>query len=122
MLNSQVNLNSLDIQQARIKFILFKSKLRSILYGGTLDDTLLSPRDNALGQWLYTSALNKYSYIPEIRELERLNVHVTRQAQDLVNLYKRGKIEEARNGLGNLDFTEEELTRLISVIQTKAAA
>lgn len=122
MLQSQVDLNSLDIQQARIKFILFKSKLRSTLYGGQLDKTLVSPRENILGQWLYSSALQKYSYIPEIRELEKLNLSIINKATSLVNLYQSGQIEEARNGLATLDLDEAELLKLLKVIGQKAAA
>lgn len=122
MLQSQVDLNSLDIQQARIKFILFKSKLRSALYGGQLDETLVSPRENILGQWLYSSALQKYSFIPEIRELEKLNLSIITKATSLINLYKRGLIDEARNGLAILDLDEAELLKLLKVIGQKAAA
>ncbi|MGV3540752.1 MAG: hypothetical protein ACO1OQ_13140 [Rufibacter sp.] len=119
MFNSQVSLTSLDIQQARIKFILFKSKLRSILYGGTLDESILSPRENVLGQWLYSSALHRYNHLSEVKELEKLNLYITSKASELVNLYRRGKIEEARSGLGYLEKNEDDLTRLLSTLQDK---
>jgi hypothetical protein len=120
MLQSHINLNSLDIQQARIKFILFKSKIRSILYGGTVDESILSPRDNVLGQWLYNTALNKYKYIPEMKDLERLNLTITRLAKELVDQYNRGRIEEARSGLSSLETSEEELIRLLTAIESKS--
>ena len=122
MLNTQVYLDRFDIQQARIKFILFKSKLRAILYGGGIGESILSPRENALGQWLYSEALRKYSTVPEVREIEKQNLAITNKANGLVNLYKIGKIEEARTGLRDLDQNEEELIRLLGVLQERAGA
>ncbi|AKQ45810.1 hypothetical protein TH63_09400 [Rufibacter radiotolerans] len=119
MLKSQDSLQSLDIKQARVKFILFKSKLRSILYGSSTDDSLFSARENSLGQWLYSSALTKYGHLPEIREIEKINLSITGKAKDLVNLYNGGKIDEARAGLTHLDGSERELIRLLEEIESK---
>ncbi|GAA4295933.1 hypothetical protein [Nibribacter koreensis] len=120
MLHKQDSLQSLDIKQARVKFILFKSKLRSILYGSSADDSVLSPRDNSLGQWLYASALAKYGHLAEIREIEKINLSISGIAKDLISLYKGGKIDEARSGLTHLDRWEEELIRLLDEIESKA--
>ncbi|GGK56120.1 CZB domain-containing protein [Rufibacter glacialis] len=122
MLYNQVNLDRFDIQQARIKFILFKSKLRAILYGGGMDESILSARENALGQWLYNDALKKYGTVPEVREIEKQNLAITSKAKGLVNLYKLGKIDEARTGLRDLDQNEEELNRILGVLQERTGA
>lgn len=118
MLNS-INLNSLDIQQALIKFILFKSKLRSVLCGSPPDETMLSPRENSLGQWLYTTGAKNYSHLSEVKEIENINFRIISLARELINLYNRGQMEEARKGLENLDASEKELIRLLSVIEQK---
>lgn len=119
MLSNSINLSSLDIQQARIKFILFKSKLRSVLYGSPPDETMLSPRENSLGQWLYNTGVKNYSQFSEIREIENLNLRVISQARELINLYNRGQMEEARKGLEKLDASEKELIRLLDDIKQK---
>ncbi|WP_210463886.1 CZB domain-containing protein [Rufibacter roseolus] len=110
----------MDIRQARVKFILFKSKLRSILYGSPSDGSVLSARENSLGQWLYSSALQNYGHLPQIREIEKINLSITSIAKGLVNLYKGGKIEEARTGLSHLDGCEKELIRLLTEIESNA--
>ena len=122
MFNNQENLNSLDIQQARVKFILFKSKLRSVLYGSALDESILSPRNTPLGHWLYNSALTKYSYIPEVQRVEKINNDVISKAKSLIDLYNSGKIEEARQGLESLHDLENELISLLGTIERKAVA
>lgn len=119
MFNKKENLISLDIQQARVKFILFKSKLRSILYGAAADDSIFSPRTTPLGQWLYEGALLKYNAIPEVREIERLNLTITNLATQLFQLFNEGKIEESRQGLEELNVSEDALIRLLGIIQNK---
>jgi hypothetical protein len=58
----------LDFDQARIKHMLFKSKLRSILYGSKTDELpILNEREYPVGKWLYGHALQKYNAIPEAR-------------------------------------------------------
>jgi len=68
-----MDIHSLDFQQARIKQILFKSQLRSVLYGvREADDSLFSPQGNALGQWLTGVVKPRYPARSEMREAERL--------------------------------------------------
>ena len=51
-----MDITNLDFQQARIKQVLFKSRLRSILYGvREADPSLFSLQQNPLGQWLTTT-------------------------------------------------------------------
>lgn len=92
-----------------------------MLYGSAVDASLLSHRENALGQWLYNHALQKYSGISELKDLERLHINILVKAQNLVDMYKSGKIEEARDGLRNLDSGELELNNLLDKIAQKVA-
>ncbi|WP_426061464.1 hypothetical protein [Hymenobacter sp. B1770] len=106
--------NSLDFQQARIKQILFKSQLRSVLYGvREADDALFSPQGNALGQWLSTVIKPKFPLRPEVREAERLLQDMLRTGHDLAAQYRRGHIEEARQGLTRIDRIGEQLVTVL---------
>ena len=106
--------NSLDFQQARIKQILFKSQLRSVLYGvREADDALFSPQGNALGQWLSTVIKPKFPLRAEVREAERLLQDMLRTGQDLAAQYRRGQIEEARQGLTQIDRIGEQLVTVL---------
>ena len=106
--------NSLDFQQARIKQILFKSQLRSVLYGvREADDALFSPQGNALGQWLSTVIKPKFPLRAEVREAERLLQNMLRTGQDLAAQYRRGQIEEARLGLTQIDRIGEQLVTVL---------
>lgn len=106
--------NSLDFQQARIKQILFKSQLRSVLYGVRApDDALFSPQGNALGQWLSDVIKPKFPLRPEVREAERLLQDMLRTARGLATQYGRGQIEEARQGLTQIDRIGEQLVAVL---------
>ena len=106
--------NFLDFQQARIKQILFKSQLRSVLYGvREADDALFSPQGNALGQWLSTVIKAKFPLRAEVREAERLLQDMLRTGHDLAAQYRRGQIEEARLGLTQIDRIGEQLVEVL---------
>ncbi|TYZ07415.1 hypothetical protein FY528_15235 [Hymenobacter lutimineralis] len=99
-----MDLTSLDFQQARIKQVLFKSRLRSVLYGvREAEPTLFSLRDNPLAQWLDATIKPTYGLLPETRELERAISQMLEVGQALVRQYQRGQLEEARAGLEQID-------------------
>jgi hypothetical protein len=115
--------NALNFQQARIKQILFKSQLRSVLYGvREASDALFSPRENALGQWLTTVVKPQYGARPEMREADRLLRQMLETGRELVTQYQRGHIEEARGGLGRIDAHGEQLLAVLSRLASGAQA
>jgi hypothetical protein len=109
-----MDFNTLDFQQARIKQILFKSQLRSVLYGvREADDALFSPQGNALGQWLSDVVKPRYPARPEVREAERLLQQMLNTGRELVTQYRRGQIEESRRGLSQIDGFGEQFVALL---------
>ena len=111
-------LSTLDFQQARIKQVLFKSRLRSVLYGvREADAALLSLAENPFGQWLTTVVKPHYSTRPEVRAMEQ-NLQATLQAsQALVTQYQRGQIEEARTGLATVNTYADKMEELLQALE-----
>ncbi len=107
----------LDFEQARTKHLLFKSRLRSILYGADVAEApVVSHEECTLGKWIYNHALDTYAFIPEMQQLEQVHKELHSVASRLVGFYKEGKINEARNGLDHIEkIAEELLTKLASV-------
>lgn len=110
-------LSSFDFQQARVKQVLFKSRLRSVLYGvREAEPELFSLTGNPLGQWIQLSLKPQLGTRPEVRELERTLQQMLQTGQDLARRYARGQIEESRAGLdqvnGYADHIETLLTQL----------
>lgn len=110
----------LDFEQARARHLLFKSRLRSILYGIEVDETsVVSHYECAVGKWIYGHALQDYGHIPEMHELEKVHAEIHTSAKDLIELYKRSKVEEARNGLEGMEKIADHLVRLLSIVEIK---
>ena len=114
-------LSSFDFQQARVKQVLFKSRLRSVLYGvREADDALFSLYHNPLGEWLRTVVKPRYSMRPEVREIERTIQQMLDTGYELVTQYKRGYIEEARGGLEKINAYSDQIEVLLQTLEQHA--
>ncbi|MCB2409126.1 hypothetical protein [Hymenobacter lucidus] len=113
-----MDITALDFQQARIKQVLFKSRLRSVLYGvREAEPSLFSLRENPLGQWLHTVVKPKYGSQPEVIEIERAIQKMLDTSQKLVTQYQRGHIEESRAGLEQVDVYSDQIEKLLQKIE-----
>ncbi len=115
-----MNLSSLDFQQARIKQVLFKSRLRSVLYGvREADEALLSPQHNPLAEWLRTVMVPQYGHHNEVADIQRNLSQMLAVGQDLLSQYRRGLIEEARAGLSRIDHHADRITALLLSLEER---
>jgi hypothetical protein len=111
-------LSSFDFQQARVKQVLFKSRLRSVLYGvREADAALFSPLESPLGQWLQTVLKPSHGARPEVHEAERLLQQMLRTGQELTTRYQRGQIEEARAGLDQINTYADQIEAVLLGLQ-----
>ncbi|OGX89237.1 hypothetical protein BEN47_07505 [Hymenobacter lapidarius] len=117
-----MELSVLDFQQARIKQVLFKSRLRSVLYGvREADEAMFSRQENALGQWLDTVVKPHHGHHPEVREIDRTLQQMLSTGRDLAAQYQRGLIEEARQGLDQINLQADRLTTLFDQLSHRVA-
>ena len=114
----------LDFQDAKTKHLQFKSNLRSVLFGETLENEsqVVSHTDCPVGKWIYEHALTTYIDLPEIIELEKVHERIHSVARELLNLYKNGKVKEARNGLNKMESVGEELILMLNKVESKISA
>ncbi|WP_207432308.1 CZB domain-containing protein [Sabulibacter ruber] len=121
--NYKESIGRLDFEQARIKHVLFKSKLRALLYGASIDtEPVISTRDCSLGKWIYDVAMPRIGHLPEVKELERVHNDMHVIARRLWSEYQKGNQEVALQGLQQVDETAEKLLHLLNVIERKAIA
>ena len=117
---SKVNL---DFEQAKSKHLLFKARLRSILYDIPVEEgPVLSHYECSVGKWIYGHALQAYGHIPEMHELERVHADIHITARELVGLHKQGKTREAKSGLSAMELVANRLIGLLGTIEQKIAA
>lgn len=113
-----MNTAQVDLQQLRIKHILYKSKVRSALYGGTYDDAFFS-RLGPVDSWLNTIGLVKYRNEPEMQELVRLQTDLNTSVSYLTSLYKNGRIDEAYGGLSTIEDKSDQFLALIKKLEQR---
>ncbi|MDU0372490.1 hypothetical protein ACFPAF_18970 [Hymenobacter endophyticus] len=113
-----MELNSLDFQQARIKQVLFKSRLRSVLYGvREPDPSLFSMADNPLGVWLKATVKPHYGTTLPYQRLEQELQRMLTTGQGLVQQYQKGHLEESRAGLERLDAHAARIENLLQDLE-----
>jgi len=114
-------LTSFDFQQARVKQVLFKSRLRSVLYGvREAEPALFSLAENPLGQWIQTVLKPQAAGQPGVRELEQVLQQMLRTGQDLATRYQRGHLEEARAGLDQINGFSDQIDSLLLNLERAA--
>lgn len=113
-----MTLTTLDFQQARIKQVLFKSRLRSVLYGVREPDAaLFEVSQNPLAQWLAAVVKPRYGARPEVAALDRAVQQQLDTGRALVAQYQRGQMEEARAGLGRIDVSAVLIEQLLQRLE-----
>jgi hypothetical protein len=113
-----MDLTTLDFQQARIKQVLFKSRLRSVLYGvRTAEADLFMLANNPLGQWIQTVLKPRFGVHASVRELERTLQQMLDTGRSLALQYQRGEIEEARTGLEQIDNHARQIDLILQELE-----
>ncbi|RYD75233.1 MAG: hypothetical protein EOP53_16835 [Sphingobacteriales bacterium] len=111
--------NNFDIQQGRLKHFLYKSKLRSVLYGSDVEEGFFGQRTGPFGEWLYNKGMVRYAHMAEMREIERLHKEISVFVNDLIYMYKRGKMQQARDGLAKMENYSQKLLALLDSLERR---
>jgi hypothetical protein len=106
-----MNQAQIDFQQLRIKHILFKSKVRSVLYGGAIDEVFFS-KEGPIPVWFSTTGI-KYLQAPEMFELKQVYQSLENTARSLFSLYGNGKMEQAQSGLSEIESLSERFIKVL---------
>lgn len=111
----------LDFQQAKANHLLFKSRLRAILYNEKpeADATVTSQYACAVGKWIYSYALIAHETIPQVLELEKVHAAIHTKARQLLTLYQQGQVDEARRGLVDVEQIAQELVQLLDRVEER---
>lgn len=113
-----MNFAQLDFRQLRIKHILYKSRVRSVLYGGTYDEDFFIGGGPVI-EWINTVIVAKYERNSEINEMVSVQEEINKLALQLFGLYDSGEIEEARVGLRVIEQSSERFLTLLDSLERK---
>jgi hypothetical protein len=109
-----------DFDAAMLKHLLFKSKLRSFLYGSALaQGPTRDPDQCTLGVWITERRKGPLGHVPGWQELDRVHRQLHDEANRLMDMYLQGFHEEAREGLADLLPLTDRVPRLLQTIQER---
>ncbi|MBK0403392.1 histidine kinase [Adhaeribacter sp. BT258] len=113
-----MNAAQIDFQQLRIKHILYKSKVRSVLYGGTFDEAFFS-HTGPVNFWFNDTGLPKYGHEPEMKKLADTHQDLNATALNLFKLYNTGNIDQAHDGLKTIESKSEYFLGVLAQLESK---
>jgi hypothetical protein len=111
-----------DFESAHIKHVLFKSKLRSFLFGsGGAEGPSRDPEQCGLGLWIADRMRGSgiYAHLPESRQFDRQHILIHDEANRLMDLHQSGHTEEAIAGFGPFQAIADEMVALLRTIEAK---
>ncbi|WP_177189676.1 CZB domain-containing protein [Hymenobacter actinosclerus] len=112
-----------EFDAARIRHLLFKSKLRSFLYGSdTAQGPIRDPEQCAMGHWITERALPAYGHLPETHELDRLHRLIHTEGGRLMDLHLAGQSDAATSGLGHINKLADDIVALLTTIEARLRA
>ena len=111
--------DSNEFEQARIKHLLFKSKLRAILLGAKIEEgPVLSEHECPFGQWMQTYLLKACAEFPELKEMERLHTEMHREARLVVKQYHAGN-EPSEDSLAKIEQMGQQVMGMLDALEEK---
>ena len=111
-----------DFAAARDEHNQWVNRLRSVL-DGTATMTVEqagSPRDCALGKWLYASGLRDYKAIAEMGSLEKAHRQFHDAVLDVVTAKVNGKDKQAQLALDDVKRGYEKVLELLTTVEARA--
>jgi hypothetical protein len=109
-----------DFETAMVKHLLFKSKLRSFLYGSSLaQGPIRDPDECSLGIWIKERRRSSPGSLPEWAELDRAHRQVHVEANRLMDMRLQGFTEEAIAGLSDIHYLTDKITELLRTLEDK---
>jgi chemotaxis protein histidine kinase CheA len=111
-----------DFAMARDKHHQWVSRLRSMLDGTTsmTVEQAGSPRECALGKWLYASGLQDYKAIAEIRTLEQVHREFHDAMREVVTSKLNGNEQQAQLALDEVTKFSGRVLEILTTVEARA--
>ncbi len=112
--------NGLDFSAARIKHLSWKTRLRSFLDGqeSMTKDQAVSHHDCDLGKWLYSTGMESYGHMPEMKTLEKVHAELHSIIKDVVRLKHNGDDKGAENKFAKVESISEKIVAMLNHIES----
>lgn len=112
------NLLKMEFEHARIKHLAFKSKLRSYLYGNSLEtEALKDPSLCAVGKWINELGAKHLGDDDLLLEVTYIHEEIHDAARRIIVLYSAGKTQEAREKFTEVDEIGKRLLKAMDDLE-----
>jgi chemotaxis protein histidine kinase CheA len=120
-LRSAQNTELPDFADARQKHKQWIGRIKDVLETKTrmTIEQAGSPKDCALGKWLYSAGLREYGDIAEMQELEKKHRQFHELVRDVIGLHANGDKAGAERGFSGLEPMSADIIRLLSLVEQK---
>ena len=111
-----------DFESARIKYMHFKSKLRSYLFGnGGETGPLRDPEQCGLGRWIATRLRGQgaYAHLPKVRQFDQKHIFIHKEANRPMGLYDVGQSEQVSADFSQFQQLADEMVVLLQTMEAK---
>lgn len=110
-----------EFESATVKHILFKSKVKSYLYGSATDlEPIVNYQVCSFGQWIYQKGMPLFGQMPEMRQLEKAHQEIHDFAASLVKLKQENQTDKALSQMPKLEILANGIFDLLKKVQEKA--
>ncbi|MBK0403436.1 CZB domain-containing protein [Adhaeribacter sp. BT258] len=107
-----------EFEQARLKHLLFKSKLRAILLGAEIEEApVLSEHDCPFGQWMQTYLLKKCKDSAALKELETIHTEMHRLTRIVVKNYHAGAEAASEVEMKKIEILGDRILELLDILE-----
>ena len=112
--------NGLDFSAARIKHLSWKTRLRSFLDGqeSMSKDQAVSHHDCDLGKWLYSTGMESYGHMPEMKTLEKVHAELHGIIKDVVRLKHDGDAKGAEKKFAKVESISGKIVAMLNHIES----
>jgi methyl-accepting chemotaxis protein len=120
----ETTMNSADFTMAKMRHQSWRLRLRSHLDGKEKIDIseAVSPRDCALGKWLYAEGMTKYGALAEMRTLEKVHANMHGLVKRIIELDASGKKDDARQEFEKIGPMSEKILELLTALEKQVVA
>jgi two-component system chemotaxis sensor kinase CheA len=113
-----------DFAAARDKHHQWITRLRSVLDGSTrmTVEQAGSPRECALGKWIYGSGLKDYQAITEMSSLEQAHRQFHEAVRAVITAKLKGEDEQAQKAIEEVKHLSEGVLDILTTVESRALA
>ena len=113
----------MDFFKARAAHLAWLVRIRDVLDGkATMSASeALSHRDCSLGQWLYSTGLDRYGHFTEMQELEPLHERLHKMIKEIVSLKNAGEKARAEAMYAEIEILSGQIVGMIKGLERQVA-